>query len=32
MAYDVDMGQEPMGVVLDKGTITLRNFALREKG
>jgi len=32
MSYDVDMGQEPMGVVLDKGTITLRNFALREKG
>ncbi|MFB3115449.1 MAG: DUF748 domain-containing protein, partial [Nitrospirales bacterium] len=32
MAYDVDMGKEPMGVVLDKGTITLRNFALREKG
>ena len=32
MAYDVDMGQEPMGVVLDKGTITLRNFAIREKG
>ena len=32
VAYDVDIVQEPVGVVLDKGTITLRNFALREKG
>lgn len=30
--YDVDMGKDPMGVLLNKGTITLRNFALREKG
>ena len=32
VAYDVDMAQEPMGVLLNKGTITLRNFSLREKG
>lgn len=32
VSYDIDMAQDPMGIVLDKGTITLRNFALREKG
>jgi Domain of Unknown Function (DUF748) len=32
VAYDVDMAKEPVGVVLSKGTMTLRNFALREKG
>ncbi|MDT7042197.1 DUF748 domain-containing protein [Candidatus Nitronereus thalassa] len=30
--YDVDMAQDPVGVVLNKGTMTLRNFALRQKG
>ncbi|MDA1302803.1 MAG: DUF748 domain-containing protein [Nitrospirae bacterium] len=32
VSYDVDMATEPMGLVLNNGTITLRNFALREKG
>ncbi len=32
VAYDVDMGQDPMGVILNNGTMTLRNVALREKG
>lgn len=32
VAYNVDAAKDPMGVMLDKGTITLRNFALREKG
>ncbi len=32
VSYDVDMATEPMGLMLNNGTITLRNFALREKG
>jgi len=30
--YDLNMSHDPIGLVLKNGTLTLRNFALREKG